>query len=495
MQAQFLLALVLCNYISICLASNIPIQSSIPILESIYGNNQLNKNSTNGGFSRPAVNLTVITWNLAETSPSEKDCEFIKKFRNEDLIVIGVQECEDIRPRRREGRRSRAWRALQENAVGQNFERIASHKMGGIQIAVFAKKTVAKKVKAFQVLDVAWAVCVLLRLKGKTIAFVNAHLAAHQGKVAERNADYHRITTSIMERAPADWLVKTKADDKAMMARKSKKTKAKTMRSRPMGTSKSKSATRQGLAETKKKTGHRTGSSKQFQQRRQQKPQKGKEQGGWVDQFLVATGLPQTDFGKSRSGTTSSDRKDNKANRTPSELATNVNECPLWKFDSTIFFGDLNYRADVPRLEVELFKALGCVSEDPSPTSRRVPPPPAQTELQQLLQYDQLRRERFAGRVFAGLKEGKISFLPTFKYDKRSDSYDSSAKRRSPAWTDRVLYTADESSGKDIGIISQGSDAGSSDNSVPLLSLRDYSSIDSRHSDHRPVVAKFSINI
>ena len=42
--------------------------------------------------------------------------------------------------------------------------------------------------------------------------------------------------------------------------------------------------------------------------------------------------------------------------------------------------------------------------------------------------------------VFAGYEEGPLSFAPTYKYDKGTDVYDTSSKRRAPAWTDRVLW-------------------------------------------------------
>ena len=48
-----------------------------------------------------------------------------------------------------------------------------------------------------------------------------------------------------------------------------------------------------------------------------------------------------------------------------------------------------------------------------------------------------------AGRVFVGMREGPISFRPTYKFDKGSANpyaYDSSEKRRVPAWCDRVFF-------------------------------------------------------
>ena len=56
---------------------------------------------------------------------------------------------------------------------------------------------------------------------------------------------------------------------------------------------------------------------------------------------------------------------------------------------------------------------------------------------------DQCRREMAFGRVFRGMREGCITFRPTYKFDKASANpfgYDTSEKRRIPAWCDRIFF-------------------------------------------------------
>ncbi len=65
-----------------------------------------------------------------------------------------------------------------------------------------------------------------------------------------------------------------------------------------------------------------------------------------------------------------------------------------------------------------------------------------------LFEYDQLKREQQRNHAFAGFQEGPIMFPPTYKYDKGSNRFDTSAKARIPAWTDRVLYRMAASKGK-----------------------------------------------
>lgn len=44
------------------------------------------------------------------------------------------------------------------------------------------------------------------------------------------------------------------------------------------------------------------------------------------------------------------------------------------------------------------------------------------------------------GNVFKGFSEGPVHFQPTYKFDKNSNTYDSSKKQRIPSWTDRIVY-------------------------------------------------------
>ena len=70
------------------------------------------------------------------------------------------------------------------------------------------------------------------------------------------------------------------------------------------------------------------------------------------------------------------------------------------------------------------------------------------------------------------INEGKINFLPTFKYIKNSNNYD--LKKRIPSWTDRILF---------------GNSKGNYINQIF------YDDIDVLISDHRPVSSLFEINI
>jgi len=91
------------------------------------------------------------------------------------------------------------------------------------------------------------------------------------------------------------------------------------------------------------------------------------------------------------------------------------------RFDVVIWQGDFNYRIDGARSEVEQLLASNAMVE--------------------LRRRDQLRTQRDdKAQVFQGLAEGDVSFPPTYKYDTGTNIYDTSKKKRVPAWTDRILY-------------------------------------------------------
>ncbi|XP_022956522.1 type I inositol polyphosphate 5-phosphatase 10-like isoform X1 [Cucurbita moschata] len=121
-----------------------------------------------------------------------------------------------------------------------------------------------------------------------------------------------------------------------------------------------------------------------------------------------------------------------------------------------IWLGDLNYRIALSYLETRRLMEANHWDE--------------------LLNKDQLKIERDAGRVFYGWKEGTIYFAPTYKYYYNSDTYagdskKSKKKRRTPAWCDRILWHGD-------GI-------------RQLYYIRG----ESQFSDHRPVCATFLVDV
>ena len=84
-------------------------------------------------------------------------------------------------------------------------------------------------------------------------------------------------------------------------------------------------------------------------------------------------------------------------------------------------------------------------------------PASLQTTVASLLPHDELLVQRRTGKAFFdGWTEGRIGFLPTYKYDVGSlDLFDSSEKKRCPSWCDRILYRTRASK--------QNSDASSSE--------------------------------
>ena len=60
-----------------------------------------------------------------------------------------------------------------------------------------------------------------------------------------------------------------------------------------------------------------------------------------------------------------------------------------------------------------------------------------------LYKYDQASNQMAEGLAFKGMREGVLNFNPTYKFDKGAHdpmAYDSSEKRRIPAWTDRIFF-------------------------------------------------------
>jgi hypothetical protein len=120
-----------------------------------------------------------------------------------------------------------------------------------------------------------------------------------------------------------------------------------------------------------------------------------------------------------------------------------------------ILNGDLNYRIDnMPR--------------DTIITAIR------NSNLIKLLERDQLllSKKRNPGSRLLAFEERPITFAPTYKYDVGTDTYDTSEKKRSPAWCDRILYRG-----------------------LGRVRMDTYERWEVRVSDHRPVSGRFRIRV
>ena len=337
------------------------------------------------------LTMSIVTWNLAEAAPSEKEASFFKQFRKNngvggsDLVMINAQECEEIKPRRAEGHRSRHIRRMGIMMLGKEYVPLAIHSLGGIQCALYCHRDVLGDVELINIADVTCgvgnvlhnkgAIGVYLKMKHKSssddkgtvkssrMLLITGHLAAHVKNVDARNNDYKRIISELEAQAPTRFL-------------------------RP------------------------------------------------------------------------------KRNRDGS-----VAECDgthlLNSVDHVFFAGDLNYRIDLPREYVEhcITKIQKCRSDDTTNNQ-------SDKWMNKLLRRDQLIQTIASGRAFSDFNEGKVTFLPTFKFDKGTSNYDTSHKQRIPAWTDRILFR-------------------STKNKVRVI---EYKSVpEARHSDHRPVFGTYQL--
>lgn len=122
--------------------------------------------------------------------------------------------------------------------------------------------------------------------------------------------------------------------------------------------------------------------------------------------------------------------------------------------DAVIWLGDFNYRIGLPNEQVK--------------------PLIEQKKFGKLFEFDQLNIQMKNGESFPFFDEMEIQFPPTYKFDNGTSIYDTSEKQRIPAWTDRILNMSRSK------IVKQ------------LL----YDSADGiTFSDHRPVLAIFSVSV
>uniref|UniRef100_A0A671LQH9 Inositol polyphosphate-5-phosphatase Kb n=1 Tax=Sinocyclocheilus anshuiensis TaxID=1608454 RepID=A0A671LQH9_9TELE len=109
---------------------------------------------------------------------------------------------------------------------------------------------------------------------------------------------------------------------------------------------------------------------------------------------------------------------------------------------------------------------------------------------------DQLTIMKKKEPILQEFEEGPLCFKPTYKFDRFSETYDTSGKKWKPAWTDRILWrikpkateTEDEN---------RSTSSSADDDEYPIKVMQDMYTCDVSYgvSDHKPIIATFNLEM
>ena len=348
------------------------------------------------------VLIRLITWNLCARNPPAID-EITKTLIPKNkfhFYIIGTEECERSIAQSAINTSKKKWEAYLQECLGENYIPLRSHTLQATHIIVFGHKAVAHLCSSFTSSAVATGigntlgnkggVLVSFKIGNSSFAFVNAHLAAHQNAVKERNQNYNNISKGLAQfldkKNRVGMNVASSLDSNSLLDRSANAS---------------------------------VNSS--------------------LDATILNNNISQENIDKDgRPSPTILNKKE----------SLTLDQCA----DRVFFMGDLNYRirgnyeAVLKLLELNMIEVM--------------------------LHNDQLTWSMANSLVLDNFVEPTICFKPTYKLDLNSDKYDSSTKKRIPAWTDRILYVPN-------GITCTAYDA-------------DFSL---KTSDHRPVYASFEAHV
>ena len=472
------------------------------------------------------LHAAVVTFNLAELEPEYGDIQRITsrlELERMSVVCVVAQELHSLSLRDMGGAQSQQahrekWDDCWAEALGESFARLAAASLGAVRTSVFCRRDAGARDAEVDVvycglgglLANKGAAAVRFKIRGTSLLFVGAHLAAHAKQADKRNRDFHRINSSLFRgrQKPASDAAADAAAAAAGLPLPPADAAA-----RPL----SSPAAPPPPPPTAPDAAARPVAS---------------PEGAAAPVAARPVSSPATAPAWA-------------ANDAPPSSPTRLIEA----HDRVVFAGDLNYRLAAPRGVVDdllersglcpaafdlprfqhydtatrawvdydladarimddalrrgaaaaplafapgyeaRFGANAVSARMPTPppsgvvqvnaetgntrVARRRPPAAADASaLDELRALDELPAQIRDGKAFVGYAESPLAFAPTYKVDVGAAHYDTSPKRRVPAWTDRVLFSPD-------GLAPYEYDA------VPAAA----------HSDHRPVFAKFAIMV
>ncbi|KAL4534362.1 hypothetical protein Ndes2437B_g03641 [Nannochloris sp. 'desiccata'] len=392
-------------------------------------------------FVRESINVLAVTWNCGESRPESSSPIFRWLHEHgfdKSLVVVGLQEVEmggtsvalaaaknalASRLQEKGNANAQFWSTAMLNALGgdRHWHQVGLRQLSGMLIVAFARNNLRGHIGEVSTASVACgvlgvggnkgAVAVEFTLHRQKIAVVCSHFAAHQNAVKARNSNYAVISKLLTFNRRAglggdddDYYVSS-GDQVGVMPGAARRSHVRTTSSSSSKEVPLSSNTTPGGSDLLLISNS------------------SEEEDIDIDLSLAAEeSLTETAITVPPNTTVPTSSGGGRGDDTQSSQVLLQGE-GLRCADALIWLGDFNYRIDGQYDQVKELAISGNFGP--------------------LLACDQLRREMVAGNVFRGLREGNIAFPPTYKFDKGIPSpaaYDSSEKRRVPAWCDRIFY-------------------------------------------------------
>lgn len=480
-----------------------------------------------GTNAKMPLRVMNITWNLAEYLPDMKELDFLQERLGSEaedrptLVVVNVQECQSLLYNVTDGSIDELapveiWRTMVQTVLGRQYTIVANRTMGAIQCTVYCKVNQIHMISHMTVNHVACgignvfqnkgAVGIAFKVYGTSIAFVCAHLPAHQNKVQERNSAYQRIdqllTQALITGDESTPPVNSSQMNKVISSQPGQSLMCANfdyvffagdfnyrVDCRDVGRFLQMISLLQSL---EKKLGTNTTSSKG----------ENTMTGGQGAQRSIATLI---ECNRARAETLAHsveptlDEEDDEGSA-PLEAASSGG----WAMDAEE--DELIRRFNAWNHEQALKTEAAAEAEDPSSPTRSTGAKQRMSTwavtaeeygqkkasleetlhkeiLDKLLSTDQLVKAMKNGQAFTGYEEPNISFCPTYKFIPDTEEYSCSVhggrlKGRIPAWCDRILYKKQPAFG-DLSVETRSYECAHG----------------TYHSDHRAVVAEFEIKV
>ncbi len=481
-------------------------------------------------FVRESINVLAVTWNCGESRPDSSSPVFRWLHEHgfdKSLVVVGLQEVEmggtsvalaaaknalASRLQEKGNANAQFWSSAILTALGgdRHWHQVGLRQLSGMLIVAFARNNLRGHIGEIATASVACgvlgvggnkgAVAVEFTLHRQKFAVVCSHFAAHQNAVKARNSNYAVIAKHLTFNRRA-WLGGDDDDDYYSTGGGTTDslggTSVAPRRSHVRTTSSS---------SNKEVPSTRGGDLLSLNSSDEENDDLDLPLGVAVDTAVgvAATAAAMVDEEQSVTDT-ATESLTTPTTTTTITTTTNDHQSLMLQGEglrcanALIWLGDFNYRIDGQYDQVKELAVSG--------------------EFGPLLACDQLRREMVAGNVFRGLREGKIVFPPTYKFDKGVPSpaaYDSSEKRRVPAWCDRIFFRGStpfstpftDSDHSESSTVNNSNDGGDGVDSASWLSAaeaspeeiciraREYGCwSDVYDSDHRPVYADLQVSL